>query len=357
MQKNTPEWFWLIKYVVFCRIHIFKEKVKMFKILFSLLFLISSFAFSNDYKFVDQKVRKYPRFDKVRDLGYRIQNDFFSDHERVRAAFVWLTHNMIYEKTNDSSPKNYQRISYNSETERQKQINKVVLTRVEKAFRTRKGVCMDYSLILNELFNQFGLPSKVIIGIAKTEIQFIKKDQTYKNHTWNAVQLDGEWKLMDPTWASGYFDLVSNKFTRKYLDHYYFTKPGEFVKDHYPANVEWQLLDDPIDIAQFYSAPIYLSTFFGKGIELSPKTKGIISISSEDPNYIYFNQLPRDHRMYYVVHGRNEFQKMGFKKRKDKSYISKIRLNKKLHKNRQSLTVFMDDTPILNFKIVKELNN
>ncbi|WP_297793993.1 transglutaminase domain-containing protein [uncultured Eudoraea sp.] len=327
------------------------------KLLFSLIFLVSTFTFSNNYEMVDRKVRNYPSFKKVHDLGYRIQNDFISNEDRVRAAFVWLTHNMIYERTYDDIFRTGQKITYQSENGRQSQIRKVILSWVEKAFIARKGVCLEYSLILNELFQQFGLPSKVIVGIAKTDIQFIEGDTSYRNHTWNAVQLNGEWKLMDPSWASGYLDAKSNRFVRKHSDHYFFTKPEELIKDHYPSNVEWQLLDNPVDIAQFYSAPIYLSSFFGKGIELSPQTKGIISVSSEDPNYIYFNQLPKDHRMYYLVHGRNEFRKMGFKKGKDKSYISKIRLNKNLHKNRQLLTVFIDDTPILNFKIVEESSN
>ncbi|WP_019668342.1 transglutaminase domain-containing protein [Eudoraea adriatica] len=327
------------------------------KLLFSLLFLASCAAFCNEYARVDQKVREYPAFKKIHDLGYRIQNDFSSDQERVRAAFVWLTQNMIYEKTYDDIFRTGQRITYRSESGRKSQIRRVALEWAEKAFLMRKGVCLEYSLILNELCLQFGLPSKVIVGVAKTDIRFIKGEQSFKNHTWNAVQLDGIWKLMDPTWASGHLDLASKRFIRKQIDHYYFTKPEEFIKHHYPTNPEWQLLDDPVDIEQFFSAPIYLTEFFGKGIELSPKTKGILSISSKDANYIYFDQLPREHGMYYLVHGEGEFRRMGFKKGKDKSYISKIRLNKKLHKKHDLLTVFLEDKPILNFKISEKTNH
>ena len=260
---------------------------------------------------------------------------------------------MVYEKTYDDIFRTGQRISYQSESGRISQIRRVALAWAEKAFITRRGVCLEYSLILNELFLQFGLPSKVIVGVAKTDIRFVKGEQTFKNHTWNAVQLDGVWKLMDPTWASGHLDLVSKRFIRKQIDHYYFTKPEEFIKHHYPTNPEWQLLDEPVDIKQFFSAPIYLTDFFGKGIELSSKTKGIFSISSQDTNYIYFDQLPRDHGMYYVVHGEGAYRRMGFKKGKGKSYISKIRLNKNLHKNHDLLTVFLEDKPILNFKIAE----
>lgn len=329
----------------------------MSKLLFSVLFLISCFAFSNEYASIDQKVKNYPAFKKVHDLGYRIQNDFSTDEERVRAAFVWITQNMVYEKPYDDIFRTGQRISYQSESGRQDQIRRVVLDWIEKAFIARKGVCIEYSLILNELCLQFGLPSKVIVGVAKTDIRFVKGEQTFKNHTWNAVQLDGVWKLMDPTWASGHLDLVGNKFIRKQLDHYYFTKPEEFIKHHYPNNAEWQLLDDPVDIKQFFSAPIFFPDFFGKGIELSPKTKGIFSISSKDANYIYFDQLPKDHGMYYLVHGEGEYRRMGFKKGKGKSYMSKIKLNKNLHKNHDLLTVFLEDKPILNFKIAEEVNN
>ncbi|MGB5782536.1 MAG: hypothetical protein WBM42_11740, partial [Eudoraea sp.] len=132
----------------------------MSKVLFSLLFLVSSLAFSNEYARVDQKVKAYPNFKKIHDLGYRIQNDFSTDEDRVRAAFVWLIQNMVYEKTYDEIFRTGQRISYRSESGRKRQIRKVALERAEKAFITRKGVCLEYSLILNELCQQFGLPSK-----------------------------------------------------------------------------------------------------------------------------------------------------------------------------------------------------
>jgi len=329
----------------------------MSKLLFSVLFLISCYAFSNEYARVDQKVRNYPAFKKVHDLGYRIQNDFSTGEERVRAAFVWLTQNMVYEKTENDILQTRQRIYYNSENGKRYQIRKVILGRIDKAFRIRKGVCLDYSLILNELCQQFGLPSKVIVGVAKTDIRFIKGKQSFKNHTWNAVQLNGIWKLMDPTWASGHLDLVSKRFIRKQLDHYYFTNPTEFVKHHFPTNEEWQLLKNPVDIEEFFSAPIYLPDFFGKGIELSSKTKGIFSLSGDDSNYIYFDKLPPNHGMYYLVNGRGIFYRLGFKKRKDHTYISKVRLYKNLHKDDNLLTVFMDGQPILNFKIAQETKN
>ncbi|MGB5204085.1 transglutaminase domain-containing protein [Eudoraea sp.] len=329
----------------------------MSKVLFSLLFLVSSLAFSNEYARVDQKVKAYPNFKKIHDLGYRIQNDFSTDEDRVRAAFVWLIQNMVYEKTFDDIFKTGQIISYQSEYGKQNQIRRVVLGWSEKAFRARKGVCLEYSLILNELCQQFGLPSKVIVGVAKTDIRFIKGDQTFKNHTWNAIQLNGVWKLMDPTWASGHLDLISNKFIRKQLDHYFFTKPDEFVKHHFPTNEEWQLLDNPVSIQEFFSAPIYLPDFFDKGMELSSKTKGILSITTKEANYIYFDKLPQGHEMYYLVNGRGIFYRLGFKKGKDKLYKSKIRLYKNLHKNQDMLTVFIGEKPILNFKIVEELNN
>jgi hypothetical protein len=123
------------------------------------------------------------------------------------------------------------------------------------------------------------------------------------------------------------------------------------VKQHLPANPEWQLLDDPVSAATFYSAPLYLPDYFGKGIALAATTKGILRLSETNKKVLYFERLPKEREMSYTISGSTLFRKMGFKKVGDKAYISKIRLRKKLKKASNYLTIYHDYHPILNFKI------
>jgi hypothetical protein len=75
------------------------------------------------------------------------------------------------------------------------------------------------------------------------------------NHAWNAVFLNNQWHLCDPTWASGYVNSGRTEFTRKFNENYFLTNPGLFITQHYPTNSSWTLLTNKPSLKQFLSAP------------------------------------------------------------------------------------------------------
>lgn len=304
---------------------------------------------------VDQKVLRYPNFTSINDLGIRIQNDFPADSLRIRAAFIWVTHNIGYDYKGELRKSSREKIAYSNEIEKEYAIDQLVWRKINRAFAHRLGVCIDYSLILNAIFEQFGLASKIITGVAKTEIKQHDGTHDFRNHSWNAVQLNGTWRLMDATWASGYTDVARNVFVRDYNDHYFFTEPSDFIRHHMPANAEWQLLEDPVDPVTFFNSPIFLPEYCEKGIQLSTRTSGILTLAEEQVNYIYFDQLPREHYMYYTIDGTNEIRRMGLRKDQNQAYSSKIRLRKRFKRSYETLTIYMNHEPILSFKIEDDL--
>ncbi len=320
-----------------------------------LLMLLSVSLYAQTFEEVDQKVSLYPEFTSLRDLGIRIQNDFNTDDLRIRAAFVWLAQHVAYDTKGEVGGNHTQKISYSNDKEKQEAIQDMVWVKINRSFRLRKGVCIDYSLMLNALFEQLGLPSKIITGVGKTEIKRLDAAPAYRNHSWNAVQLNGSWRLMDATWAAGYVDTKSHRFVRKYQDHYFFTDPADFARHHLPANKEWQLLDNPIDAVTFFQGPILLPGFCEKGIRLSSQTSGILTLSEEQENIIYFDQLPREHLMHYTIDDSTEFRRLGFKKGDGNGYISRIKLKKRFNRPYETLTVYMNLDPILSFRIQEEL--
>ncbi len=319
---------------------------------FFVFFLLTNAVLSQGFEPVDAKVLRYPRFSSPEALGYRIMNDFDSDKERVRAAFIWVTHRIRYDNSIDNIFQTRYQVSYQTEVEKQQQIDRLVGTRVNRVFELRKGVCIDYSLLLNALCEQFGVPSRIVKGIGKTDISDIGRELRYKNHTWNVVQIGGEWKLMDPTWAAGYRDLVTNTFIPRYLDHYFFTPPADFVKHHLPAKPEWQLLPEPVKSRNFFEAPIFLPDYFDQGIELSANTRGTLRRSEAKSHFIHFKKLPSRHAMHYTIGGDSKFMRMGFtKKGRNHGYNSRFRLRKRLNRDHDLLTVYLGERPILNFRI------
>ena len=322
------------------------------RLLFVLILLVGT-AYGKDFEKVDQKVKNYPYFQNLEHLSIRIMNDFDTDTERVRAAFTWIIYNMDYGRSFEVIFQADKHFPYYSEIGRKYQLRQLEREKIQQSFRDRLGVCLDYSLILKELCTLFEIPSEIIIGVTKTEIRDLQGDQLLKNHTWNAVMVAGEWKLVDPTWAAGQMNRRLLRMFGGYADHFFFTEPSEFIKSHLPANPVWQLLDTPVDATAFARARSYFPEYFKKGVELSGNISGIISLSKYNEYLIAFNKLPQANNMHYAINNSRILKKMGIKKVENQPYISIIKLKKKLRHNYNYLTVYMDYRPILKFKIEK----
>ena len=67
---------------------------------------------------------------------------------------------------------------------------------------------------------------------------------------WNAVFVDGSWRLLDPFWGS----CVKNQeghVTSNTSDWFLFTEPKQFLYSHLPEKPEWQLVEQPISKHEF----------------------------------------------------------------------------------------------------------
>ncbi|MCL2810471.1 MAG: transglutaminase-like domain-containing protein [Clostridia bacterium] len=62
---------------------------------------------------------------------------------------------------------------------------------VDKVLENRKGICLDYAVLMACMLRSQGIPTQVVIGYA---------DDVY--HAWNRVLLDGDWYRCDPTFSS-----------------------------------------------------------------------------------------------------------------------------------------------------------
>jgi len=131
----------------------------------------------------------------------------------------------------------------------------------EGVLRSRKSVCEGYARLAEALGVAMGLQVRVVPGWSKgygfTAGQHFDGPT---NHAWNAVRIDGIWRLMDPTWGAGYIDQGS-RFVRRFQEHYFLTPPDAFVFDHLPEDSSWQLLERPLSAAE-YEDLVYLRPMF-----------------------------------------------------------------------------------------------
>ena len=164
------------------------------------------------------------------------------DITRARALYRWIAGHIDYD-VNGFRSGNYGDLS------------------PEGVLRSRSSVCEGYASLAEALGSAMGLQVQVVPGWSKG--YGYTSGQRFDgptNHAWNAVRIDGRWRLMDATWGAGYLD-ERTQFVRRFQEHYFLTAPDAFVFDHLPHDPQWQLLERPISAAE-YENLVYLRPMF-----------------------------------------------------------------------------------------------
>jgi len=188
-----------------------------------------------------QKNTEFSRIDKImlqipepmthstKGIADYINSNFTNQSEKARAAFIWVASNIQYDIENMFALNNYQ--------------NSKEL--IDKVLRTRKGVCMHFAELFNEIADLVGLKTYVISG-------YTKQDGSIANlsHAWCAGFIDSAWYLFDPTWGSGY--VQNYKYVREINNFYFKAEPDQLIKSHMPFDPLWQFSNYPLTNQEFY---------------------------------------------------------------------------------------------------------
>lgn len=86
-------------------------------------------------------------------------------------------------------------------------------------------------------------------------------------HAWNAARVDDGYVLIDTEWDAGCITR-KGRFKRIFRTDYAFAPPELFVASHLPSDERWQLLDEPLDRAEFLRAPTRRVAAFRSGLTL-----------------------------------------------------------------------------------------
>ncbi len=185
----------------------------------------------------------------IESLGSYLASVGAEDILRARALYRWLAINVEYDVDDLLS-------------------NNVSSQSPDDVLRSRSAVCSGYSRLASALGAAMGLEVEVIDGWSKgygyTAGQLLVGPT---NHAWVAVKIDGDWRLMDPTWGAGYLN-EQHQFTRRFQEHYFLTDPEDFVFDHLPEDEEWQLLDRPVSPNEFAALAYLQPMFFQAGLRV-----------------------------------------------------------------------------------------
>jgi hypothetical protein len=122
----------------------------------------------------------------------------------------------------------------------------------DDVLKARTCVCTGYANLFEALCRAAGLEAVVITGHARGA--GIKTEQGLRpNHAWNAVKIDGHWRLIEATWGAGH--LQGRNFVKQFEDFFFLPPPEQLIFTHFPDDARWQLLGPPLTRDQFARLP------------------------------------------------------------------------------------------------------
>lgn len=296
---------------------------------------------------VDDLISKYPaKFNSYEELADKIKTDFSTDEDRARAAFAWIAMNVEY-KTKGVNKIQKIRFSYTSDEDLQSQKKQFRKKLALETIKSRKALCEGYATLYQEICRILNIECVLIPGTAKRFISEIGNANLPSNHAWNAVKINGKWKLVDITWAAGSVDYAKMEFIEEYTPAYFGSNPKEFAMKHYPDNEEWLFLTTSFSKKEFILQPAVFNKFIGKGYKIINPETGSISIKKGNEIKFSIENVPNGIPIAY--HFRSE--KFG---QVVQATQTKNRINFSVptdYASNDELIIYFDNEPVIGYKI------
>ena len=136
-----------------------------------------------------------------------------TEKEKCRAIFRWVANNIKYdyEVMNDY---------------KKDRVDPLVV------YKTKKAVCAGYASLFQAMCEEAKIKCLYITGEAKPSAV---------SHAWNMVKLEGNWYVMDVTWAAGYVSglLSGSKFTKSFDETWWMADYTKAIKTHESDDSYW----------------------------------------------------------------------------------------------------------------------
>ncbi|MFK7924170.1 MAG: transglutaminase domain-containing protein [Bacteroidia bacterium] len=259
----------------------------MFQRAVILIFLLQ-FALSNlfsqqdlrkfDYSAVDQHVLKVSRTYES-DI-YKLVDKlaiFDQKHLNFRAAFFWIASNIKYDCNDLSKADKYKKSQ-----------------KWPRTLADTSAICGGYANLLKAICDRMNIECEVIRGKSKGGWSDLE-NRTTNSHAWNRVKLNGQWYLMDPTWASGYIDDKTKSYKASFNPHYFLADPNLMILNHYPKETKWQLLESPVTYTEFIRSPVIIIRDDSTPLESYYPLNGIVTTGHKQKlkfSYSLLEQAP-----------------------------------------------------------------
>lgn len=316
----------------------------MKRILF-ILILLNFKVFSQGFNKVDNQVQNYKFIRSAEQLAQKIDLDFNSDIEKIRAIYTWITLNIKYynPKTNAFLLKEPQTIVYFDEDDLKRRLKLIDDKIVRETFLSKKGVCNNIALVFNKVCNLLDIENELIKGFVKSSAEEINIVPKLKNHIWNSVKINNHWIYIDATYGISY---DSNLLKSKSNYTYFNISKDKLRLTHYPSKSKWVKLMGQAPLNFFSKLPVFSDNFFNyNSVLISPKN-GIINSANKKVTIILKNLNP-DTLITYKYEG-------SFTSKKPvviyKNLNTSIIINKP--KKGKFLTLYFNNTSVFTYNVI-----
>jgi len=267
----------------------------------SFLFLLAnSLPAQQEYERVDSIVQSFQEpYSDPAGLALLLTKPFRTEREKARAIFAWVSFNIRYDYKKYKDPPSTHYFTGANAKELEKNMREYREKGIRSTLKSKKGVCSDYSHLVQKMCEAAGLECTLIGGQART---LRGRSGT---HAWNAVKFDGRWHLLDATWGAGFIDREDEKFVRRYSPAFFDTAPSLFILNHLPDEEKWQMLEKPLSKKEFAKQPTV--NFSNPDYPITAYTPGngkIVPVGGKAEIRIQFGAAPK---VFVVSAGNREF--------------------------------------------------
>lgn len=154
-----------------------------------------------------------------------------------------------------------------------------------KATQEGLGVGWQYSQLFCDLGDIVGLETRMIYGWSKSTYKDINKINKKSYHAWNLVKINGIWRPLDCTWASGSIDKKTHEFVHDLDGSYFLANKELFSTTHHPDSGFQYIAYSAQSLENFYASPLYLTKNFPRKFYFKPcGAKFVDYTSSKTPS-------------------------------------------------------------------------
>lgn len=171
-----------------------------------------------------------------------------SDVQRLRAIFTWTSERISWEEDFEGA------------------------TNSRRVLQTKRGCSQEIAVLVAEMCHAIGIQAEVVHGHLKIPGEMFDMEHGLRpNHWWNAVMVEGEWRIMDCSLASpsnprrSYYSSTNSQMAESW---WFLARPTEIGYTHVPLHAEQQHIVPAIPNEVLLSLPCVCPTYFKNSIEM-----------------------------------------------------------------------------------------